>query len=162
MPTSQAVATALLSYPSTHPIQVGWCSRNSGAVASRTVNASLYNISVQLSSIISSFIYRADDAPRYHRGNKVLLIICILNLVVFYPFTKIYYIWRNKQRDRIWNAMSPEEQLHWLLWQSSISTTSGDHSAAFEIQLLRECRHLSCFARTFLSSDRKKIADPSG
>lgn len=32
----------LLRY--THPIQVGWCSRNSGAVASRTVNASLYNM----------------------------------------------------------------------------------------------------------------------
>ena len=40
----QGLVTALLSYPYTHPIQVGWCSRNAGAVASRTVNASLYNM----------------------------------------------------------------------------------------------------------------------
>jgi hypothetical protein len=57
------IVTALLSYPCvvsprvlgckfmrtaryTHPIQVGWASRNSGAVASRTVNASLYNMFV--------------------------------------------------------------------------------------------------------------------
>ncbi|KAG6334852.1 hypothetical protein ID866_4242 [Astraeus odoratus] len=39
-----AIVTGLLSYPYTHAIQVGWCSRNAGAVASRTVNASLYNM----------------------------------------------------------------------------------------------------------------------
>ena len=54
----------LYDFRYTHPIQVGWCSRNSGAVASRTVNASLYNMFVQASSVISSQIYRADDAPR--------------------------------------------------------------------------------------------------
>ncbi|KAL0958114.1 hypothetical protein HGRIS_000283 [Hohenbuehelia grisea] len=58
------IASGLVSYPYTHPIQVGWCSRNAGAVASRTVNASLYNMFVQASSIISSQIYRKDDAPR--------------------------------------------------------------------------------------------------
>jgi len=40
----QGVASGLLAFPYTHPIQVGWCSRNAGAVASRTVNASLYNM----------------------------------------------------------------------------------------------------------------------
>lgn len=110
----QGITTALLAYPYTHPIQVGWCSRNSGAVASRTVNASLYNMFVQLSSVISANIYRKDDAPRYHRGNKVLISIACVNLIVLYPATKAYYIWRNKQRDRIWNAMTPEEQSHYL------------------------------------------------
>jgi hypothetical protein len=38
------LATALLMCPYVHPIQVGWCSRNAGSVASRTVNASLYNM----------------------------------------------------------------------------------------------------------------------
>ena len=59
----QGLATALLAFPYTHPIQVAWCSRNAGGVASRTVNASLYNMFVQASVIISAAIYREDDAP---------------------------------------------------------------------------------------------------
>jgi hypothetical protein len=103
-----AVVTGLLSYPYTHPIQVGWCSRNAGAVASRTVNASLYNMFVQASGIISAQIYVASDAPRYRRGNKILIIICCVNVCVLYPGTKAYYIWRNRQRAKIWNAMTTE------------------------------------------------------
>ncbi|KAH7919191.1 allantoate permease [Leucogyrophana mollusca] len=108
------VVTGLLSYPLTHPIQVGWCSRNSGAVASRTVNASLYNMFVQISSIISSQIYVQSDAPRYERGNRILIIICCINLFVLYPGTKTYYVWRNRQRAKIWDAMTPEEQAQYL------------------------------------------------
>lgn len=110
----QGLATALLSYPYTHPIQVGWCSRNSGAVASRTVNASIYNMFVQASGIIAANIYRADDKPRYRRGNRTLIAISAVNLIILYPGAKLYYIWRNKQRDKIWNAMSPEEQSNYL------------------------------------------------
>ncbi|KAG6836160.1 hypothetical protein H0H93_010751 [Arthromyces matolae] len=86
------LASGLLSYPYTHPIQVAWCSRNSGAVASRTVNASVYNMFVQASSIIASQVYRKDDAPMYRRGNRI----------------KAYYIWRNQQRSKIWDAMTSE------------------------------------------------------
>ncbi|KAI5116802.1 hypothetical protein M0805_007014 [Coniferiporia weirii] len=108
------LATALLSYPYTHPIQVGWCSRNSGAVASRTVNASLYNMFVQASSVVAANIYRADDAPRYRRGNRTLIAISCINLIVLYPATKAYYIWRNAKRDRVWGAMTPEERDRYL------------------------------------------------
>ncbi|KAF9239299.1 allantoate permease [Melanogaster broomeanus] len=104
-----AVITGLLSYP-----YVGWCSRNSGAVASRTVNASLYNMFVQASSIISAQIYVASDSPRYERGNRILIIICCVNLVVLYSGTKAYYVWRNRQRAKIWDAMTPQEQAHYL------------------------------------------------
>ncbi|KAG1812652.1 allantoate permease [Suillus variegatus] len=108
------VATGLLSYPYTHPIQVGWCSRNAGAVASRTVNASLYNMFVQVSGIVSAQIYVASDAPRYQRGNRTLIIICCVNIFILYPATKVYYIWRNRQRAKIWDAMTTEERAHYL------------------------------------------------
>ncbi|KAF5352158.1 hypothetical protein D9758_009198 [Tetrapyrgos nigripes] len=108
------LASGLLSYPYTHPIQVAWCSRNSGAVASRTVNASLYNMFVQASAVISAQIYRADDAPQYRRGNTVLIVISCFNIFIMYPATKAYYIWRNRQRDKIWNAMTPEEKAKYL------------------------------------------------
>ncbi|KAJ3995919.1 allantoate permease [Lentinula boryana] len=121
------LASGLLSYPYTHPIQVGWCSRNAGAVASRTVNASLYNMFVQATSVISAQIYRADDAPRYRRGNLTLIIICSFNVVVLYPATKAYYMWRNRQRDRIWNKMSLEEQKEYL----ATTTDAGNRRLDF-------------------------------
>ncbi|RXW22209.1 hypothetical protein EST38_g3632 [Candolleomyces aberdarensis] len=108
------LATALLSYPYTHPIQVGWCSRNAGGVASRTVNASLYNMFVQASGIISSNIYRKDDAPMYRRGNSWLIGICAFNCFILYPGVKAYYIWRNRSRDQIWDAMTSEQKSEYL------------------------------------------------
>ncbi|KAH8812635.1 major facilitator superfamily domain-containing protein [Xylogone sp. PMI_703] len=107
------IMTALLCYPNAHPIQVGWNSRNSNAVRSRTVSAALYNMCVQTSGIISANIYREDDAPQYNRGNHVLLSILILNIFL-YLGTKIYYIKRNAYRDRVWNSMSEDEKLTYL------------------------------------------------
>ncbi|PPQ82595.1 hypothetical protein CVT25_007109 [Psilocybe cyanescens] len=108
------ISTGLLMYPYTHPIQVGWCSRNAGAVASRTVSASMYNMFVQASSVISSNIYRQDDAPLYRRGNSYLIGICVFNICILYPGTKLYYKWRNNTRAKIWDAMTSEQKSEYL------------------------------------------------
>lgn len=54
-----------------------------------------------------------DDAPLYNRGNRQLLAIACMNIVI-YGLVKVYYVRRNKQRDTKWNAMTPEERLHYL------------------------------------------------
>ncbi|KAL9709853.1 hypothetical protein Ac2012v2_006908 [Leucoagaricus gongylophorus] len=100
------LSSLLLMYPYSHAIQVGWCSRNSGAVASRTISASIYNMFVQASAVISANIYQSNDAPRYRRGNIYLMAIAAFNLIILYPGTRMYYIFRNNQRDKIWNAMT--------------------------------------------------------
>ncbi|KAK5655594.1 hypothetical protein OQA88_5525 [Cercophora sp. LCS_1] len=108
-----AVLTVLLSYPSAHAMHVGWCSRNSNTVRTRTVSAALYNMFVQMGGIIHANIYRADDRPHYRRGNRVLLGINCMNIVI-YLITKAYYKWRNKQRDAKWDALTKEEQITYL------------------------------------------------
>lgn len=94
-------------------MQVGWISRNANTVRSRAVGAALYNMFLQAGVVISSNIYRADDAPLYRRGNSILLGILGLNLVL-YILAKTYYVWRNRSRDRKWDQMTPEEKLVYL------------------------------------------------
>ncbi|KAK2031340.1 phthalate transporter [Colletotrichum zoysiae] len=111
-----AVITVLLMYPNgqfLEPTLVGWNSRNSNTVRSRTVSAACYNMFVQTGGIISSNIYRSDDAPLYERGNRSLLGIVCMNLLL-YPLVKSYYVYRNKKRNRTWNGMSEAQRIAYL------------------------------------------------
>ncbi|KAI1384939.1 major facilitator superfamily transporter [Hypoxylon trugodes] len=108
-----AIATVLLSFPYTHPIQVAWTSRNAGSVQNRTVSAAIYNMWVQVSGMIGANIYQSSDAPRYFKANKGLLVICVWMCVVQYPATYFYYRWRNNSKAKKWDAMTPEEQEHY-------------------------------------------------
>ena len=62
---------------------------------------------MQAGSIIYSQIYRADDAPRYVRGNTVLISICCLNIFL-YCSTKVFYRTLNSRREKTWSKMSVE------------------------------------------------------
>ncbi|KAK2038836.1 MFS general substrate transporter [Colletotrichum somersetense] len=111
-----ALITLLLMYPNGQflkPTLVGWNSRNSNTVRSRTVSAACYNMFVQTGGIISSNIYRSDDAPLYKRGNRSLLGIVCMNLLL-YPLVKSYYVYRNKKRDVTWNGMSEAQRIAYL------------------------------------------------
>lgn len=124
-----AIMTVLLSYPYCHAILVGWTSKNSNNVGTRTVSAAVYNstppknlgmidiltdiVSVQMGNIIGNNVFRADDAPLYKRGYSVLLGLNLLG-IVFFVGTKVYYVRKNQERNRIWNAMDDEVRFtHW-------------------------------------------------
>ena len=64
---------------------------------------------VQLGNIVANFIYRDDDKPYYRRGNMDLFAINVLAIMLFL-LTKVYYVWRNRQKEKAWNALSKEEQ----------------------------------------------------
>ncbi|KAK8079369.1 allantoate permease [Apiospora hydei] len=122
-----AIVTTLLSYPYCHAILVAWTSRNSNNVGTRSVSAAVYNVrvvppslrptidlplrqmAVQLGNVIGNFIYRDDDKPLYRRGNGTLVALNVLAIFLFFA-TKAYYMWRNKQRDAVWGAMTEEER----------------------------------------------------
>jgi hypothetical protein len=54
---------------------------------------------------ISSLLHQA-HLYSDRRGNRTLIIINCVNILVMYPATKAYYVWRNRQRAKIWDAMS--------------------------------------------------------
>ncbi|KLO13961.1 MFS general substrate transporter [Schizopora paradoxa] len=107
------VVTLITGYPYVHPIQVAWASRNSNSVRSRTVSASLYNMFVQASSIVIANVYQSSDAPLYKRGNRILIAICCVNMVI-YGLTFLFYREINRRRDKIWNSWTPKEQQEYL------------------------------------------------
>ncbi|CUM47181.1 unnamed protein product [Debaryomyces fabryi] len=103
------LCTLFLGGPYIHAICVSWVSRNSNSIKTRTIASALYNMSVQMGSIISYNIYRKDDAPLYHRGNQTLFKFAILMFPILL-LVKLYYVYRNKSRDIIWNKMTLEQQ----------------------------------------------------
>ncbi|KAH9837359.1 MFS general substrate transporter [Rhodofomes roseus] len=107
------VVTLITGYPYVHPIQVAWASANSYGVGTRTVSASVYNMFVQAGGIVASYIYRADDAPLYLRGNKDLIGITCMNIALYF-LTWLFYRTINKNRDKKWNSLTPEEQQDYL------------------------------------------------
>jgi hypothetical protein len=54
-------------------------------------------------------IYRAGDSPYYPRGNKVLVSICALSLVVFVA-QREYLRLLNRRKERVWSTMSGDER----------------------------------------------------
>lgn len=108
-----ALTFIILGQPSVHAAQVGWCSRLSNAVRTRTVSAAIYNITIQLSGIASSNIYREDDKPHYRRGNMNLIAITV-GTIIAYAFAKAYYTARNKYKRDRWSKMTDAERAWYL------------------------------------------------
>ena len=66
-------------------------------------------MSVQMCDIAAYCIYRDDDKPKYRRGNSALIAIAVLAIALFVG-AKVYYVWENNRRDKIWNAMTEDER----------------------------------------------------
>lgn len=121
-----AICTLIVGGPYIHAINVAWVSRNSGSIKTRAVASAMYNITVQLGSVVSANIYRQDDAPLYHRGNQQLLYLS-LSVVPIILLVKAYYIWRNHTKRAHWQSMTPEEQS----WYLNHTTDQGNKRLDF-------------------------------
>lgn len=108
------LVSMVLAAPYIHAICVAWVSRNSNSIRTRSVSGAVYNMTVQLGNIAAFNIYRQDDKPLYRRGNFQLFWISVA-LIPVLILVKVYYVWRNKSRDEIWNAMTIEEQEDYIL-----------------------------------------------
>ncbi|KAF9011128.1 major facilitator superfamily domain-containing protein [Cyathus striatus] len=107
------VVTLITGFPYVHPIQVAWASRNSYSVRTRTISASVYNMFVQAGAIIYANIYRKDDKPLYKRGNRQLIAITCMNIII-YIFTYFFYKFLNVRRERTWNSWTEEQKKEYV------------------------------------------------
>lgn len=80
--------------------------QSSRQISIRPVSASFQGLSVPIQPDI-------DDAPRYRRGNRVLVALVVTNIFI-YLFTKIYFVFRNARREQKWGSMSEEEKVHYV------------------------------------------------
>ncbi|GAC96449.1 hypothetical protein PHSY_004029 [Pseudozyma hubeiensis SY62] len=109
-----ALITVLTSVPYCHPFLIGWVSQNSQSVRNRAVSLCLYNMSVQVGSILATRIYTNGDKPYYRKGNLSLIILAVVSILLCW-LVKLYYIQRNKQKLRVWDNLSEEERLQYKL-----------------------------------------------
>ncbi|KAJ5624293.1 hypothetical protein N7510_000602 [Penicillium lagena] len=120
-----ACISLVISMPYIHAVVVAITSRNAGTVRTRTVATALYNMAVQASNIIGNNIYRTNDKPYYHVGNKVLIGLSVWSMALF-VFSKFYYIWRNKKNAAIWDNMSSEERERYVVENKDLGNKRVD------------------------------------
>ncbi|KAI6775850.1 hypothetical protein HG530_002608 [Fusarium avenaceum] len=93
-------------------IMSSWISENSFDVKKRAIAAATYNVIVQMGSVISSQIYRKWDGPYYKTGNKVLISILCLSVVVFIA-QRQWLVRLNKKKIEQWDQMTPEQKVEY-------------------------------------------------
>jgi len=78
--------------PSWHPINVAWLGANQTTPRRRAVAIALYMAMTNLSGVPASHIFQGSDAPRYHKGFKVLFALAVvaIAIMVFMRYTYIY------------------------------------------------------------------------
>ncbi|KAG7529300.1 hypothetical protein FFLO_05728 [Filobasidium floriforme] len=128
-----SMVTLIAGYPYFHPILTSTISENSFSTKRRSMQITGYNVVVQIGSVVSSQIYRKDDAPYYHRGNKILVSICGLALITF-ALTRWYFGYLNNQKEKIWSAMTAEEK--WA-YQEDITAREKEGSNRLDFRLTR-------------------------
>ena len=70
-------------------------------------------LTISSGSVISSQIYRKWDGPYFKNGNKVLISILCLSVVVF-VVQRQWLVHLNKKKVEQWKQMTPEQQLEYL------------------------------------------------
>ena len=90
-----------------------WASRNSHSIKTRSVSAAVLQVFNVIGFVCGNQIYRMDDAPLYHRGNTILFFLMLANIPIFIG-VKLYYMWRNRRRELVWNAMTEQDRQSYI------------------------------------------------
>lgn len=71
------------------------------------------------------------------RGNTVLVALCVVNIFV-YLATKVYYVWRNKTREKRWDTMTREVRFVTCLSDVAQADSVTQHRSSYAISRPRQ------------------------
>lgn len=100
--------TLVIGIPYPLPVLVGWVSRNAPSVETRAVSLCFLNMSIQVSSILSTRVYTDGDQPYYTRGNTALATVCGVSVLLCIGVRE-FYRWRNQKRLQAWEGRAGQE-----------------------------------------------------
>ncbi|ORX50951.1 MFS general substrate transporter [Hesseltinella vesiculosa] len=98
--------------PNFHPIHVAWMSSNLAPIGKRTLALGAVIGMANLCSVPGAFIYQQSDAPRYHRGNWILIGLQVFTAILL-VVQHLRYKRTNQRREKVWNALTEQQQKHY-------------------------------------------------
>ncbi|KAI5121462.1 hypothetical protein M0805_003919 [Coniferiporia weirii] len=102
-------ACIVVSWPSTHPLNIAWMSENTGSVGKRTIASGAIIGFANIYGTWGSQIYRADDSPYFKRGN-IVNIVFAGTAVLLWIAQKSYYKYRNARNAKRLAELSDAER----------------------------------------------------
>lgn len=66
-------------------------------------------MAVQTGNVFAAYIYQDADKPRYRHGNSTLIAVNLCAIAVFL-LTKLYYVIRNREKERAWAALGEDQR----------------------------------------------------
>jgi hypothetical protein len=78
---------------------VAWNGNNIGGSTKRAVGIAMQVGFGNLGGVLSGFTYTAKDAPFYHRGHVIVLVLLIMSTVLC-CFMRLNYVLENRKRDK--------------------------------------------------------------
>ncbi|KAI7848942.1 major facilitator superfamily domain-containing protein [Circinella umbellata] len=104
-----AAATVTGAAPSWHGMHIAYMSANMAPAGKRAIALGAIIGAANLNGVPGSQLYRAEDAPRYPKGNLICIICNVITLFLFLS-QRLRYSLTNKYRAKKWNAMSDSEK----------------------------------------------------
>ncbi|KAJ3285558.1 hypothetical protein HDU79_007239 [Rhizoclosmatium sp. JEL0117] len=95
--------------PSVHPLNIAWMTENTAPIGKRTVASGLIIGFANIYGTYAAQFYQANDAPRFHVGNFIIIGFLIATIFLWLN-QRFLYVRLNKKRAAIWNAKSEDEK----------------------------------------------------
>ncbi|KAF8938710.1 major facilitator superfamily domain-containing protein [Dissophora ornata] len=95
-----------------HPVNAAWIAGNTAPVGKRTIALAMYIISVNITAIAGTNVFRSKDAPRFITGMWILFGSLVITIALFI-FQRYHLININKKRARITKDWTAEDWRHY-------------------------------------------------